>query len=51
MSRLRDRQIRVAIDKHDPRTDTAHHHRVSRGGADLSGSDDADFHAVPPVSR
>ena len=48
VARLRDRQIRVAIDEQDPRTDTAHHHGISRGGADLSGSDDADFHAVPP---
>ena len=50
VARLCDRQIRVAIDKQDLRTDTAHHHGISRSGADLSGSDDADFHAVPPVS-
>ena len=31
-----------------PRTDAAHRHGISCGGADLSGSDDADFHDVPP---
>ena len=33
------------------RTDTAHHHGVSRRGADLSGPDNANLHAVPPISR
>jgi hypothetical protein len=51
VARLCDRQIGVAVDEHDLRTDAAHHHRISRGGADLSGSDDADFHAAPPLSR
>ena len=51
IARLRDRQIRVAIDKHDLRTDAAHHHGISRGGADLSGPDNADLHAVAPMSR
>ncbi len=44
VARLCDRQVRVAIDEHDLRTDTTHHHRISRGGANLSGADDADFH-------
>ena len=51
VARLCDRQIRVAIDKHDLRTDAAHHHGISRGGADLSGADNADLHCVPPISR
>ena len=51
VARLCDRQIGVAVDEHDLRTDTTHHHGISGGGADLSGSDDPDLHAVPPVSR
>src|ERR1700733_4278675 len=50
VARLCDRQIRVAIDKQDPRTDTAHHHGISRSGADMARSDDADFHGVPSIS-
>jgi hypothetical protein len=45
VARLCNRQIRVAIDKHNLRTNAAHHHGISCGGADLSGADNADFHA------
>ena len=48
---LRDSQIRVAIDKRDLRTDAAHHHGISRGGADRPAPTIPIFMSFLRVSR
>ena len=44
--RLSNRQIKVAVDQHDFRADSAHHHGIGGGAADEAGSDDSDFHGL-----
>ncbi len=46
--RLGCREVYVAIDEHDLRTDATHRHGISGRGADLPGADNPDLHAVPP---
>ena len=49
--RLGHRQIRLAIDEQNLRTDATHRHGIGGGGPNLPGSDDSDLHNVPPILR
>ena len=43
---LSHRQVMVAVDQHDLRADSTHHHGIGRGAADEAGSDNSDFHGL-----